>query len=164
MTRILEGRGKGYSLLEAILVVVLIAAIAVVSLPTLFRTLQSYQIQMAAQQIATNVRFARALAIKQKVTFRVIFNASTDQYEIWWEEGNHNLIGTQYKHVDTSLPKNIDISSVALFGGATQIDFSATGTPSTNGIITLKGKDLSEWQITVTQVGGVTLVRTQDGV
>src|SRR5262245_4530082 len=71
----------GFSLIELLVVVFIIAAMAAVSLPAIGRFIRNYQIRGASQQVATEINVARSKAINKNVNLGVVFAVvGTNQY------------------------------------------------------------------------------------
>ena len=58
---------SGFSVLELLVVVVIIAVLAAIAIPSIMTTLRAYQVTSAAAQVADNIKFARAEAIRLNV-------------------------------------------------------------------------------------------------
>ena len=57
----------GFSVLELLVVVAIIAVLAAIAIPSIITTLRAYQVTSAAAQVADNIKFARAEAIRLNV-------------------------------------------------------------------------------------------------
>jgi prepilin-type N-terminal cleavage/methylation domain-containing protein len=71
------GRGRssdqGFTLVELMVVVMIIAVMTAVALPAIGRFIRNYQIRGAAQAVAGEIQTARAKAINKNVNFGVVF-------------------------------------------------------------------------------------------
>ena len=64
---------RGFSLIELIIVVGIIAVMAAVGLPAIGRYFRNYQIRNAAREVAAEIQAARTKAIMKNVNWGVIF-------------------------------------------------------------------------------------------
>jgi Tfp pilus assembly protein FimT len=68
---------KGFSLLETLIVVGLIATLTIVAIPIFVDLVRSYRVSSTASEIAVSLRFARNASIKRKKDYTVnIYNES----------------------------------------------------------------------------------------
>ncbi len=65
------GKERGFSLLEALVVLALIAVLVLILIPNLTAMYRAYRVDTAASQLAMNLRFARNAAVARRVTYRV---------------------------------------------------------------------------------------------
>jgi Tfp pilus assembly protein FimT len=143
---------RGFSLLEAVIVVGLVAIIVAVSVPTLYRSYQSYRAQTAVERITMNLRFARLAAVEKRIFYRVVIDESNDTYQIQMNKAKDGTTWVRYKNADTSMPDDgLDI----LAGGLTQITYNARGAANTSGTIRVQSTEFTH-RINVFTSGAVT--------
>lgn len=144
---------QGFSLVEAIVVLGLIAAIVAITIPMLTHMLQAWTADTAAAQIAVNLRFARNAAVKTKLKYRVVITADpTNTYVVQKEKGYGFGTYESVNTLDYKLPQGTKISATNTitfnFRGAND-----SGTTYTFNVASVTG---TIWQISVSPVGGVT--------
>lgn len=151
---------RGFSILEALVIVALIAAILLIVVPNFFRMMQRWRIQSTAATISTNLNFARAAAIKQKKQYRVqikdVGESPANTYRIQRDVSGDSGTYENYTKLDLDIPDGVDIKS----GSLDEVVFDMRGAASPNGTITLESNDGSEWTITISPNGHVKPVKT----
>jgi prepilin-type N-terminal cleavage/methylation domain-containing protein len=75
--------GRGYSLVELLVVVAMIAVVALVTLPALMQLMPQYRIRGAASEAAGAIRMVRQRAITTRTPWRISFDATNDRYRFW---------------------------------------------------------------------------------
>lgn len=93
----------GFSMIEILVVVGIIMAIAAVSLPAIGRYIRNYQIRGASQQVLGEIQTARNKAIMKNVNFGVVFVAlSPTQYQYVIEDDQTPVGGMATARVNIS--------------------------------------------------------------
>jgi Tfp pilus assembly protein FimT len=148
---------RGFSILEAVIVIGLIAIVAAIFLPAFYKIYQNYRSQTAVEQITMNIRFARFAAVKKRRFYRLTFNADpTNTYAVLMDE-NRDGTFEPYKNADTSVASGLKI----LTGGITSITFNARGAATLVGGNTIRVQSPNDdiYQINVLANGSVTKVK-----
>ena len=151
----------GFSLVEGLVVIGIIALIVAIALPDISRILQRHRVQTAAQQLAINIRFARNAAVKQKINYRITIrnethSTSPNTYFFEYAPARDNPPTYQtYTKLDVSIPDGVLIKS----GSISQSAFDSRGRSSQAGAIRLEGEDGTQYEILITLNGGVTTTR-----
>jgi len=154
---------SGFTMTE-ILVVIVIIAIAVMMVVPMMGSGAGMQLRSAANIIATDMEYAKSMAIGRQKIYRVVFNESTESYQIEDPNGiiNHP-VKKGFKYVvnfsnDNRLDR-VDIAAVD-FDGTSEIKFDYLGSPYNgnntnlnNGVITLQAGGITT-MITVEPVTG----------
>jgi prepilin-type N-terminal cleavage/methylation domain-containing protein len=155
---------RGFTLVELILVVFILAIAALVAVP-MFSSAADIQVRATANRIAADLDYARGLAITRQKNFWVEFDDASESYELWWNNpasGTDEIFTNPLTNADfivdlanDSRTGGVNIDS-ADFDGETAITFDYLGTPYVaggpliaQGVITLKSRDGS-FSLTVT--------------
>lgn len=85
-----DHRSGGFSLIELLIVVGVIAIMAAVSLPAISNYLRHYKVKGAAQQVAGEIQAARAKAINKNVNLGVVFVTVNPTTYRWIVEDDQN--------------------------------------------------------------------------
>jgi len=86
--RFLTGRtaGSGFTIIELLIVVVIIAIAAMTAIPML-TSADSFQIRSAANMVAADLEYAKTIAISRGQNFSVVFDKTAESYRIEDESG-----------------------------------------------------------------------------
>jgi len=129
------GRKDGYSLVELLVAVIISGILAAVALPQLISFLQKQQLSSSTNQLYQAMRNARALAIKNSVSYAIEFSkfdatsSPPNAYAVYplrtgdWSQDRQNLSWNQF-------PKGLEISfsnCAAINGGNPGIQFDYRG-------------------------------------
>jgi len=72
---------NGFTLIEILIVAVIIAIAAMIAIP-MMTSAGSMQIRSAANMIAADLEYAKSMAISRQKIYAVVFNESTESYQI----------------------------------------------------------------------------------
>lgn len=89
-------RQKGFSLVELMVVVAIIAVMALASTPNIVTGLPKYRVKNAARDLASKMRKARSIAVKKHRDVNVVFDTDNNRYSIdgvWFPGPVQNLSG-----------------------------------------------------------------------
>jgi len=143
---------RGFTLAEILIVIVIMAVAAMMAVPML-SSAGRIQAQAAADMIASDLEYAKSLAISKGQTFFVVFDKDTDRY--WIENDSGIVIAHPVKKgfdyiVDFSNDSRLDKVDLAgvYFDGTNAVGFDYLGMPLDgnggdlgSGIITLDADD-----------------------
>jgi len=132
--------GKGVTIIELLIVVIIIALAAAIVVPRM-GSAGSMQVRAAADMIAADLEYAKSMAISRQSNYTVIFNTSTDSYQIRDASGviNHPVkVGSQFivnLPADSRLGQ-VDITNVSF--SDSQVKFDRLGSPDNGGTIIIE--------------------------
>jgi len=148
---------RGFTLIELMVVIVILAIAAAVVVP-MASSAGSMQLRAAANMVAADLEYAKSMAISRGQRYAVVFNATTEAYQI---EDLSLLVTDPARIVDHPVKKGfkyvisfrndgrlsqVDIASVS-FDGTSTVAFDSLGSPYNgnsplgplnNGVVTLQ--------------------------
>lgn len=146
---------KGFTVIEVLIVVVILAIAAMTAIP-MMSSAASMQMRSAANLIMADLEYAKSMAITRGQNYSVVFNTSTDSYQI--EDQDSVVISHPVKkgfNYIVSFPNDSRLSKVAItnvnFNSTSSVEFDCLGSPDNGGTISL-------------QAGGVTATVTVEPV
>ncbi|MGE5295341.1 MAG: Tfp pilus assembly protein FimT/FimU [Solirubrobacterales bacterium] len=131
----IASRDKGFSLIEMVLVVAILAIFAAIAAPRYGLAAGRYRLDLAARRVATDLRLAQASAKAASSSRTVVFTPTTDVYQLQSVTAPDGKTG-DYTVSLSCEPYRADLSG-ASFNGASQVTFSGWGLPSSGGTVTL---------------------------
>ncbi len=148
--------GSGFTVVELLIVVVIIAIAALTAIP-MMTSADSFQIRSAANMVAADLEYAKTIAISRGQRFSVVFDKTTESYRIEDESGAviAHPVKKGFDYIidfqnDSRLNK-VDIEDVN-FDTTSEVKFDYLGSPYNgadnplnSGVISLRAA-----QITVT--------------
>lgn len=142
-------RAGGFTIVELVVVMVIIAIAAMIAIP-MISSAGSVQIRAAANMIASDLEYAKSMAISRQQNYSVAFDTTNDSYEM--RDAGGAVIGHPVKkgfdyvmdfRNDSRLDK-VDIDT-ASFGSTSEVIFDYLGSPYdgdsnplNSGVVTLQ--------------------------
>jgi len=135
---------KGFSLLELMVVIAIIAISAALAIPNLFSDIPKYNLSAGARELLSAMQLARMTAIKENSNVVLSFNSGTRTLTIYVDDGEGG--GTAEDKVRNGaerlvksyqLPPGIELLSPS-FGQAVQ--FNNRGIPDLNGDASVRNR------------------------
>jgi len=148
-------RAAGFTLLEILIVVVILAVAAMIAIPTL-GSAADMQARAAANKIAADLDYAKGLAITRQQNFTVVFTPASESYEIRDDTGTtvipHPVLGGLFQ-VDLRNERNLGSVNIVLanfIAGSTSnaITFNYLGSPFA-GTAATPGNELNSGQVKI---------------
>jgi prepilin-type N-terminal cleavage/methylation domain-containing protein len=121
-----------FTLVEMIMVLVILAIVAAIAMP-IYTSAASTQVRTAANMVASDLEYAKSMAMSTGMNYAVFFDDSNESYRIRDANGdvNHPVhIGAKYvvSFAEDSRLSKVDIVS-ATFGSTSTVKFDYMGAP-----------------------------------
>jgi general secretion pathway protein H len=135
---------RGYTLVELVVVMAIMALLAGMAMPSCSRLLESARLESDARQMASLLRLARQQAITTGQPSTVIFYPGNAKYK---------LIGASYRFLQPGIRFIGSTTFTSKQGGQPICGFSPLGAPTSGGTVTL-ANSYQRWYVIVNPVVG----------
>jgi prepilin-type N-terminal cleavage/methylation domain-containing protein len=135
---------RGFTLIEIIVVVALIAILSTIILPDFKGSLRDYKLNFAARQMAQNIKLVQQKAMSEGIPWRVVFESSRNCYRI-------NQGFKSWKQIN--LPDGVEFAYIG-FSEKT-LTFYPSGAAVPAGSIKITNRDKSLYVIVSVATGRV---------
>ena len=162
---------KGFTLVEVLVTLGLLLAMALIAVFTFFSSSPVTQLRAAVEQVAGDVRMAQDLAVSERTRYSILFTAGSPSYTLQkWDTATSAWIAVSGTEAPPSLPSSTVVQSVAdITAGILSFDSmgapyegAGTGTPlvgtgagGLDHIIISSGKAGRTGEVTITPGTGM---------
>ena len=146
-----SAKQSGFSLVELLVVMALIAIVASISIPGIIQMVPKFNMKGITRDVAAKLMVARLKAIHQNKDYSVLFtSAAVDAYRVEVNDG-----GTWVNENDAGYEATGDVTVVASGGTcASRVEFAPNGTSSGCTTITLTATTGETGVIAINAVSG----------
>jgi prepilin-type N-terminal cleavage/methylation domain-containing protein len=140
---------KGFTLIELVMVMVIIAILAALSIPR-FDSFYSIKLSGAMKKVMSDIRYAQQVAVSRHTNTRIVFNKTTDVYtaEEEYPFGNNTWISIKSPFTRGDLTVNYAIDpkynginiTNANFNSSNVLQFKWQGEPASGGRVDFEYK------------------------
>lgn len=154
---------RAFSLIELVVIVFLLGTLALLAAPSLHRTLLESEVDRAAAEVVSTIRYARSLAVTGVPHF-VIFDTDVNQVSVWSAADLTPAPHPVRKQRDCVLSlgvkgcfEHVDLES-ADFSGDDKVAFDQLGNASGQGEVVLSGGGFQR-TVRVEALGGTVTIQ-----
>jgi len=145
----------GFTLMEMMVTIAIIAIISVVALPSFIGRLPARCLESAAGEVSNAIQIARLTAVKENVQATLLLDVNAESYSIT-VDGNTVRRG--------NLPAGVDLMAVNLTGQAVPaagglVVFDSRGFPTPPVDVVLQNTTGTTWTIQINLTGSSRLIR-----
>lgn len=144
--RMLRARHEGYSLVEIMIVVALVATLAAITVPSVQGAVQQYELLTSGQQVVSTIRAARLQAVSRNQVLKVRFDFPAN--------GQYQVVNA----IDAAVGLPQTLGGQIRFGAFTDVQFTTAGRLAAPIVITVtNGTAAQDRTINVSASGQVRL-------
>jgi Tfp pilus assembly protein FimT len=153
--------GAGYTLVELLFVLGLIAVVGAIAVPQVLVTIDSSRALAAARYVSSRAMLARMLAVQRSAAVAIRFDTDVRGFRFaLYQDGNQN--GVLAKDIVANVDRQLE-QPVRLFELFPGVDFALTVDGQTSDPIQLSGTSLLTFTSAGTATSGSVYLRGRDG-
>ena len=166
---ILMKKNSGFTLLEVMVTVGIIAIVSAIAIPSVISYLPKHRMSGGTRDIYSAMQYARMRAVKEKTRVVISFNIGTDSYTVFIDDGrgvggiaNNNIADGTETIKTGQMPVGVDmLPSTSFSGGVPRTRFNARGLPNgTGGSVDLQSlQDATLFRQVVLRISGNPVIR-----
>jgi len=154
---------KGFSLLELMIVIAIIAIVSAVAIPALLSWLPGYRLRAAVRDLKSDMVLSRLRAIRENASVATNFNTGGNSYTIFVDDGagggvadNWVQDGDEVRLKQVVIPNGVDMYEASFAFGNPQCRFTGRGLPNGGGHVYMRNTEGDLLGITLSLVGRAT--------
>jgi type IV fimbrial biogenesis protein FimT len=89
-----DGKESGFTMLELVVVIAIVAILTVIAVPTATVWLPNYYLRNAAMDIFANMQYAKTEAVRLDSPYAVVFDPGSDSFSLVSGPGANGIFGT----------------------------------------------------------------------
>ena len=165
--KIVKEQQNGFSMLELLLVIAIIAIVAAVLIPTIASALPKYRLRSAVRQLVIDFKQARLEAIKSNRNTLIVFTpelvaSAGGSYQLCVDTDSDGACGGSELLKTTAMPRDVLLYTTNFGGNDT--GYSNQGLPLETGRVELRDStDTHRYALVLSSAGGVRLESSSDG-
>jgi len=141
---------NGYSLIEIVMVIALLGLLSTVAFPNFKRTMSKYKLEVAAYELAQNIRLTQQKSISEGIPCKIVFDLNQ-------KNGYQMLSSGRGKFI--KLPSGVFFEWTTYYEVNKTLSFSPSGAPNQGGTIAIMSGDNTLYVIVSVATGRVRVAR-----
>jgi len=153
-------KNSGFTLLELMVVICILAVLGAVTTPNLISWLEGRRLSRASRDVLAAVKATRLRAVKERANTVVTFDTVNNTFEAFVDDGGAvpGNAGNNTRDAGETVFKSgsfttVGITGTTSFGGNTFVAFTSRGFPDSAGTIELQDDNGGIKQIVVSSTG-----------